>query len=381
MSTFGTRAQDMAEQREAARALLLTPIVTSARSPETLAKIRLHALALKAMFASQLGYTLTVESSFGRLAKTPLEATAPHRALMRRGEIPFGASQYTVLALTCAALLAPGLGEQVLLSHLVSQVRSDAAEHGIILTDNISDRRRLVAAVAVLVDWGVVTETDGSISQWAEGSGTEALLTVSRPLLPHLLSRGLGPNADPASVLANEPEQPRRRLRRRLVENPVVDRRDLSAEELDVLSRERTEVTRQLEENFGLTVEVRAEGVLAYDAEGSLTDIDFPGNGSLKQAALLLLGTLVSRAESNSAKLYVAWAELDSVLEELVVAHARSWKADYSDGTSTLRSDIVALLQALALANVDQAGMTISAAAARYRPNITRKPITSEAPS
>ncbi len=370
----------MAEQREAARALLLTPIVTSARSPEPLAKIRLHAPALKAMFASQLGYTLTVESSFARLAKTPLEATAPHRALLRRGEIPFGASQYTVLALTCAALLAPGLGEQVLLSHLVSQVRSDAAENGIILTDHISDRRRLVSAIAVLVEWGIVAETDGSISHWAEGSGNEALLTVSRPMLPHLLSRGLGPNADPASILTNAPEQPRRRLRRRLVENPVVDRRDLSAEELDVLSRERTEITRQLDENFGLTVEVRAEGVLAYDAEGSLTDIEFPGNGSLKQAALLLLGTLISRAESDSAKLYVVWAELDSVLEELVAAHARSWKADFSDGTSTLRSDVVALLEALALANVDEAGMTVSPAAARYRPRITRKPNASEAP-
>ncbi|MCX2941229.1 TIGR02678 family protein [Mycobacterium pinniadriaticum] len=371
----------MAEQREAARALLLTPIVTSARSPETLAKIRLHAPALKAMFTSQLGYTLTVESSFARLAKTPLESTAPHRPLMRRGEIPFGASQYTALALICAALLAPGLGEQVLLSHLVSQVRSDAADNGIILTDNISDRRRLVAAITILMDWGVVTETDGSISQWAEGSGTEALLTVSRPMLPHLLSRGLGPTADPATILTTAPEQPRRRLRRRLVEDPVVDRRNLSAGELDVLSRERTEVTRQLEENFGLTVEVRAEGVLAYDAQGSLTDIEFPGSGSLKQAALLLLGTLIGRAESNSANLYVAWDELDSVLQQLVAAHGRSWKADYADGTSTLRRDVVALLGALALADVGDAGMTVSPAAARYRPNITQKPITGMGPS
>ena len=43
---------------------------------------------------------------------------------------PFGAAHYALLALTCAALLAPGIGEQVLVSSLVAQIRSDAAEQG-----------------------------------------------------------------------------------------------------------------------------------------------------------------------------------------------------------------------------------------------------------
>jgi uncharacterized protein (TIGR02678 family) len=370
----GTRAQDAAGQRDAARALLLTPIVTASQAPETMSLIRRHAPGLRAMFATQLGYTLTVESTFARLVKPPLEPSAPDRALTRRNGSPLGASQYALLALACAALLAPGVGEQVLVSNLVTQIRSDAAEHGIALSDNISDRRRLVAALTVLLNWGVLIETDGSVAQWGDGATAEALLTIARPLLPHLLSRTLGPNADPTEVLIGEPEQPRRHLRRRLVEDPVVLRRDLSAEELDVLSRERSEITRQLDENFGLTLEVRAEGVLAYDADGALSDIEFPGSGSLKQASLLLIGELVDRTVDDSTALHVTWSTVDAILGELVSRHSRAWKADYTDSVATLRDDVVRLLEALHLAECDDIGLTLFAAAARYRPNAVSIP-------
>jgi uncharacterized protein (TIGR02678 family) len=371
---LGTHAHDAAGQRDAARALLLTPIVTTSQAPELLALVRRHATALKTMFATQLGYTLTVESTFARLVKTPLEPTSPDRALIRQNGSPFGASHYALLALACGALLAPGVTEQVLVSNLVKQIRSDAAENGIALSDNISDRRRLVAALTVLLDWGVLIETDGSVARWGDGASQEALLTIARPLLPHLLSRTLGPNSVPAQMLSVDAEQPRRHLRRRLVEDPVVLRRHLSADELDVLSRERTEITRQLDDNFGLTLEVRAEGALAYDADGSLTDIEFPGGGSLKQACLLLIGEIVDRTVDDSTAMLVTWPIVDAILGELVDRYSRAWKSDYTDSVATLRDDVVGLLEALHLAEYDDAGLTLFAAAARYRPNAVVTP-------
>jgi uncharacterized protein (TIGR02678 family) len=158
-------------------------------------------------------------------------------------------------------------------------------------------------------------------------------------------------------------------LRRRLVEDPVVLRRHLSADELDVLSRERTEITRQLDENFGLTLEVRAEGALAYDADGALTDIEFPGSGSLKQASLLLIGEIVDRTVDDSTALHATWPIVDAILGQLVARHSRTWKSDYTDSVATLRGDVVGLLQALHLAECDDTGLTLFAAAGRYRPN------------
>ncbi|AYN37666.1 DUF2398 family protein (plasmid) [Streptomyces dangxiongensis] len=78
----------------------------------------------------------------------------------------------------------------------------------------------------------------------------EALLHVHRALLPHVLPRPLrdvNRLGDLADRLPDTLREPRRSLRRRLVENPLVRREELPEEERDVLSRERSELTRLLE--------------------------------------------------------------------------------------------------------------------------------------
>src|SRR5271165_3983799 len=91
-------------------------------------RLRRHATALKAMFASELGYALIVESSFARLVKAPLPASAPVRPARRAtDDSPFTAATYVHLALACAAQLAPGVGEQILISALVDQIRAMAS--------------------------------------------------------------------------------------------------------------------------------------------------------------------------------------------------------------------------------------------------------------
>lgn len=367
--SLNTRSHDAAAIREAARALLRTPIVTLTRAPDTLVLVRRHSTALRAMFDAQLGYRLTVEASFARLAKLPPEAESPDRVVTRRTGARFGARTYALVTLTCAALLAPGVGEQILLSQLITQIRSDAAEQGITLSDSISDRRQLVAALTALLDWGVLVETDGTIAGWGDSNGEEALLTVCRPLLPYLLVRPIGPAITSAEILEPHSGAPRRRLRRRLTEDPVVLRSDLTPEELDVLSRERSELTRVLAENFGLTLEVRSEGSLAYDPTDSLSDIEFPGGGSLKQAALLLIGVLLDRLDREpAAGSEFDWATVDSALCELIGQHGRAWRAEYTDSIAALRADVVELLGALRLADATPERLRLLAPVARYRP-------------
>ena len=176
---------------------------------------------------------------------------------------------------------------------MVDQIRADATEQSITVTDGISDRWQLVTALKLLATWRVVTETDGTLTGWGERPEDEALLSINRPLLIHLLPSPLhhfgngGRDLVPASAGGTPAAAPAA-----AVENPAVFRAELPDDELDVLSRERHELARHLDENFGLVLEVRAEGALAYDpsgAAGGLTDLDFPGTGSARQAALLLL--------------------------------------------------------------------------------------------
>jgi uncharacterized protein (TIGR02678 family) len=195
----------------------------------------------------------------------------------------------------------------------------------------------------------------------------------------------------PDELLAADPqsaEQPRRSLRRKLIENPLVRREDLPEPERDVLSRERSELTRVMAENFGLTVEVRAEGALAYDSNASLTDISFPGSGTVKQAALLMLADLIELRQPTAgatanldAGLVVpgvaaTWEEVDTALSRLTEQHRRAWGSTFVDQPNRLQHDVVCLLTELSLVTVVADGLVIHPAAARYRPQPHEAPPT-----
>jgi uncharacterized protein (TIGR02678 family) len=377
----GTVLQSAGERMEAARALLARPLLTAAY-PEELALVRLHAPALRSMFKTVLGYNLVVESTFARLTKGPVSVDAPARPARRPDNSAFTTATYTHLALLCAALLAPGTGEQTLISALIDQVRSDAAAIGVQIGDTLPERRALVTAIGHLIGWGVLSETDGTATGWSERRD-EALLTIHRAALPHLLTRPLSDLSDPDDLLADDPqlaEQPRRSLRRKLVENPLVRREELTDAERDVLSRERSELTRVLAENFGLTLEVRAEGALAYDSDASLTDIAFPGTGTVRQAALLLLAELIDLRQPSAGSTapqddgrdvpgsVTSWEEVDAVLARLCGQHRRAWGAALVDQPDRLREEVVALLTDVCLATRTAAGLAVHPAAARYRP-------------
>jgi uncharacterized protein (TIGR02678 family) len=378
LSTVGL---DAGERRLAARSLLASPILTSARQPAELDLVRRHATALQSMFAGQLGYALIVESGFARLVKAPLPASAPVRPARRMTDnSPFAPAAYAHLALACGALLAPGVGEQILISALVDQIRADAAEQSITVTDGISDRRQLVRALRLLESWGVVAETDGSLSAWGERAEDEALLSINRSLLIHLLPSPLHHFETAEDTWARrQPEPPRRRLRQRLVKNPALFRAELPDDELDVLSRERHELARQLDENFGLVLEVRAEGVLAYDPSGTLTDLEFPGAGRAKQAALLLLDELAAGLAAGDSLVMVdgqplpgilaSWPQVEKVLAELAARYPRVWQ----DDPDALRTEVVDLLAALRLARRLDEGLAVFPFAARYQPQLKQE--------
>jgi uncharacterized protein (TIGR02678 family) len=385
--TTTTATHDAMERQEAARALLRMPVLTARSHPGELALVRRHGSALQGMFLTVLGYRLITESSFARLMKTPVSSDGPVRPAKRASGNEFTARTYTYLALVSAGLLAPDTGEQILLSSLIDQLRSDATTAGLTIDDTLTERRHLIAAINLLIRWGVLEETDGSVSAWGERQ-EEALLTVNRSLLPHLLAQPLHAVGSPEDLwsVAPEPgEQPRRSLRRKLVENPLVRREDLTDAERDVLSRERTEIARMLEEHFGLTLEVRAEGALCFDSQDELSDVAFPGTGTIRQVGLLMLSEALTRFDPRPGAhvaiggrevpgLWCPWPEVDAIIAALADQHRGVWSAEYVSDLPRLRAEVVDLLASLSLATVADEGLVIHPAAARYRPDPQRAP-------
>ncbi|MEU5843095.1 TIGR02678 family protein [Rhodococcus sp. NPDC047139] len=360
-------SRDVGGRRDAARALLQQPIVTESGDRETFDLVRRHAGSLKSIFADRLGYRLVVAPTFVRLVKAPLASTAPHRTLRRPDGTEFGATTYACLALVCAALLEPQTGDRITVASLLEQVRADARDNGITFGDEISEDRNVTAALGILCEWGVITEPD---HERDEEAAAEAYLEVNRDLLPHLLATPLHEMPNPAASLTRAEQEPAaRRLYRRLIEDPFVARDELDDEAAAILARDRPELARSLEEEFGLVLEVRAEGALAYDPAGMLTDEAFPGSGTLKQACLLLVSELTERfGDRAGATLHVDEQTLDTVLGELAADRSRTWKSTYVRDLALLRRDVVDLLTRLGLARRHDGGLELTAPVARYRP-------------
>ncbi|GAA4635918.1 hypothetical protein GCM10023196_083500 [Actinoallomurus vinaceus] len=364
-----------AERRTAARLLLREPLVTPETHPEEFPLIRRHADELARQFGQFLGYRLVVEPGFARLLKAGLGHDSG-RWLERTSGAPFTPRTYAYLALALSVLVtAP---EQLLLSEIVTRTRAAAAEAGIDLGEpnRIVERRALVAALKQLMTWHVLAEDEGSVESYSGDGTAEALLTVDREIARRLVSGPIGRAASPGELieLAATPEHAgaRHAVRRRLVETPVVYVGELTDEERDWLRRNQRREQRTFEEFLGLDAEIRAEGVALLDPAGELSDIEFPGTGTVPWAALLVLERLVAELTPDGGSADIPDRRIESVLAELVDRHRKAWAERYTDAPELLYQAVTDLLLRMRLiVRSGDGNLRLLAAAARYSPEVT----------
>ncbi|MDI3423090.1 TIGR02678 family protein [Streptomyces luteolus] len=355
-----------AERRTAARLLLAHPLIASDGSHADLFPlIRRHADWLGKRFQQVLGYRLLVDSSYARLFKAGLGAGSGHR-LERSTGTPFTPHTYACLALALSVLVtAP---EQMLLTHLVADIRAAAADAGIELeeTGRAAGKRTLVAALRQLVDWGVLIETEGHVVTLAQESGGEALITIDRELARVVVAGPLSQARDGADLVRRAADPgfggPRTYVRRMLVETPVVHLDELTDAERDWLRTRQRREAQAFSELLGLEMEIRAEGVALIDPEEELTDLHLPGTGTVAQAALLLAERLVERlrpqapghpATGGTLVIGVAAPDglVDEVLAELIAEYGQrsNWRRGYLEDLPSLREAVLDLLARMRL--------------------------------
>jgi uncharacterized protein (TIGR02678 family) len=368
-----------AERRTAIRLLLREPLVTAAAHPDEFPLIRRHADELARQFGQVLGYRLTVEPGFARLHKAGLGADSGRR-LERGSGAPFTPRTYAYLALTLAALVtAP---EQLLLSEVVARTRAAAAEAGMDLGEpnRVTERRALVAALKQLMTWRVLAEDEGSVDSYAGDSEADALLTIDREIARRLVSGPVSQAETPQDLIerasAAGEAGPRHRVRRLLVETPVVYLDDLTEEERDWLRHSQRREQRILEDFAGLRAEIRAEGVALIDPDQELTDAQFPGTGTVAWAALLLIGKLVAGLTPSGAADSVAIPDghIEELLGGLIAKHRKAWSREFTEAPAVATDAVLDLLRRMRLirsAAAPQTGWLLTAAAARYAPEVT----------
>ncbi|MFF0813731.1 TIGR02678 family protein [Rhodococcus sp. NPDC003318] len=287
--------------QRAARVILANHLVTTTY-PDALALplLRRWTTELRDDLLELFGYRLEVTETTARLftAADRLDPTTPARTV---GDRAFDRRRYAYLALALAAL--GRAGNQVTLSELAEHVAAEASQVPSVelSTERAADRDAFVDAVGWLAARGAITLADGDASGWASNPDAgEALYDIDRSVvialfrppraLQHLSSvRGL--LAAPTEETATR--ETTRRVRRALVQQPVVYADELDDDERLQLALPRTAA--DVERLTGLVAERRAEGIALIDPSGRLSDVRFPSTGTVAQVALLLAGEIADR--------------------------------------------------------------------------------------
>lgn len=320
----------IAEREEVARAirlLLAAPLITARTAPATFDLVRRRQTPVEKWFDYYCGWSLVVEPRLGyaRLAKIRV-ATDPTRPARRHrgGRAPFDRRRYTLMCVVAAELLAIPVTTIGLLADRV--VQACAADPALPRFDTASRAERMAFADALrlLESSGAVEVVDGATDAYVDSAAAKVLYRVDATLLMRMPAAPVGASqvAVPAEEVPlrfpelltklsrerrygdadDEVSDARRNLRlrhsvfRRLVEDPVVHRDELTPAELAYLeSPTGGQLLRRAADQAGFVVEERAEGVMLIDPDGLATDSRFPDDSSnAKVAALLLLDRIVS---------------------------------------------------------------------------------------
>jgi len=303
---------ELGEYQQAACVVLRHPLITASYPDKTsLPLVRKWASQLRKDFAEVLGYTLVTVGDTIRLRRVQdaLDTTRPALTRARRS---FDRRRYAYLVLTLSALGRSGT--QIALSELADAVAAEAGRiDGLGMdTERKADRDAFVDAVAWLAARGALRMADGSATDWVNNPGqAEALYDIDREVaaavyapsrvLQHLNSVAelLGDAAGTASAQGINAERRRtgRRARRLVLEQPVVYYADVD-ESLRGQLRSPA-LAEDLERLTGLPLERRAEGVALVNTGQRLTDVTFPGTGTVAQAALLLCARIAAYLPRN----------------------------------------------------------------------------------
>ena len=374
-----TSAEEQAQRRSALRALLARPLLVADTDSETLVLVRRHLTTLRQWLNRETGWRLIADSETARLFKTaPVLSDSSHPARAYNKE-PFGRRRYVTLCLALSALARADT--QTTLGGLADDVLTAAAEPelaaaGFTLTlDSRADRSDLVAVVRLLLGWGVLGRVAGDEDAYLS-AGTDVLYDVRRPVLSVLLSGTRGPSTVTAATLSGrlaeltaEPvaesdelrnQALRRRLTRRLLEDPVVYYDELDEDEHAYLLSQRHAITRRIADATGLTAEMRAEGIAMVDPEDELTDVRMPEQRTDGHVTLLVAEYLAHREQAMPG-------ELQAFVRQAAAENATYWRKGVTEPGAETELLAIALEKLSALRLVQVEGPVV-----RSRPAIAR---------
>jgi uncharacterized protein (TIGR02678 family) len=379
-----TPAEEQAQRRAALRALLIRPLLVADTDGETLILIRRHLAALRDWLNRETGWRLAADSETARLFKTAAVLSDASHPARGHNKEPFSRRRYVTLCLALSALARADA--QTTLGSLADDVLTAAAEPELVSAgftlslDSRADRSDLVAVVRLLLGWGALSRVAGDEDAYLS-AGADVLYDVRRPVLGVLLSGTRGPSTVTAATfpgrLAELTAEPvaesdelrnqllRRRLTRRLLEDPVVYYDELDEDERAYLLSQRHAIARRIEEATGLIPEMRAEGIAMVDPDDELTDVRMPEQRTDGHLTLLVAEYLARREQATVD-------ELRAFVRRAAAEHATYWRKGVTEPGAEAELLDIALEKLSALRLVERGLAEADMHVVRSRPAIAR---------
>jgi len=359
------------ELQQAARHLLQHPFTCAEHDLEMFALIRRHEQTLDRWYTQRLGYRLQVTSFTARLFKATLIPRRPYLMAPVSSNRPMSQRECTLLVLILAAVAA---GPRVIsLRDLIDDVRSQATDADIILSNESIERRAFVIALKWMISHGLAKELHEHIDRYEQDDNADAVLEIDPDrigLLP-LPALGRAQSAEQLLDRTHRRANTRQWLRARLTEDPVLYRSDVTDHEWSELRRRLGEDMSLLDEMFGVQLESRAEGVVAVDAEGKLSDIAFPAGGTVGHAALLFIEKLLELPNQCCTK-----TQARQLITDMAEENKRHWSKVQVENPASLLREVTQLLIDQRLLSYADDVYALQPAAARYDVDATVKRVT-----
>ncbi|GAA0372558.1 hypothetical protein GCM10009530_23430 [Microbispora corallina] len=302
LAAAGVAPADLGGYQEAVRLVLTSDLITTVHPrPGVLERVLPWADQLTRDLRDLFGYTLIATTRQVRLIRR-FDALDPSRGKIfaNRAARPFDRRRLAYLCLVLGSFQRSRV--EISLADLVRLFAPAANSIPGLGFDPLvtGHKAAVVDVIGWLVERGALNLSDGSVEAWARGDGGDALYDIDHDICAAIFrpSRPIQHLTSAAGLLDGLDGGAEARVRRLLLERPVVYYADLDAEAAAVLRRD--DLVDNLARLTGLVVERRAEGVLLADPGGRFTDRAFPGRGgAVNRAAGLLLARIADALEEE----------------------------------------------------------------------------------
>jgi uncharacterized protein (TIGR02678 family) len=386
-----------AERRQAFRALLRNPLLpATGETAEQYKLVQRHAEFLKQWLTKFPAWSLHIDRECARLRKLPadlLDETRP--AVDRNSGTAFTRRRYALVCLALASL--EKLDRQTTLRQIAQIITGlidddlGLQSAGLVFDIGSYDQRRdLVHALRLLLDFGVLRKLDGDERQFlTKNDSADVLYDINRRVLAAVLQVSSSASAiqmgehryrsaslaertarltDDSPPLTEDGRKQwiRSRLVRRLLDDPILYFHDLTDEERQYLDKHSSYLLRQICEATGLIAEVRREGIAMVDDTGELTDLKFPED-AVGQLSLLLTRWFTEHLR-NVGSSTILISAIEQHVHDLIQVHANEWRDDVREANAETRlmEDALLRLRALRLIQSTDDGVVPLAACGRY---------------